>query len=270
MCATVGSSTLIGWKRRSSAASFSRCLRYSSRVVADRLELAAREHRLEDARGVDRALGGPGADERVQLVDEQHDVAARADLLQDLLQALLEVAAVARAGDERAEVERVDLLALEGLRDLAADDVLREALDDRGLADAGLADQHRVVLRPARQHLHDPLDLLLAADHRVELGVTRELGEVPAELVEHHRALTGLLALSARRRLALAGGVAGQELDHGLADAVEVRRASAGPARRRPRPRGSARAGCARSRCSCDRAAAPRGARARGPSWRAA
>ena len=32
--ATVGSSTLMGWKRRSRAASFSRCLRYSSRVVA--------------------------------------------------------------------------------------------------------------------------------------------------------------------------------------------------------------------------------------------
>ena len=189
---------------------------------ADRLELAARQHRLEDARGVDRALGGPGAHERVQLVDEQHDVAARADLLEDLLQALLEVAAITRARDQRAEVERVDLLSLEGLGDLAADDVLREALHDRGLADAGLADQHRVVLGPARQHLHDPLDLLLAADHRVELGVTRELGEVPAELVEHHRALTGLLALPARRRLALAGGVAGQELDHRLADAVEV------------------------------------------------
>ena len=32
--ATVGSSTLTGWKRRSRAASFSRCLRYSSSVVA--------------------------------------------------------------------------------------------------------------------------------------------------------------------------------------------------------------------------------------------
>jgi len=41
----------------------------------------------------------------VQLVDEQDDVAAGADLLQHLLQALLEVTAVAAAGDERAEVE---------------------------------------------------------------------------------------------------------------------------------------------------------------------
>ena len=32
--AMVGSSTFTGWNRRSSAESFSRCLRYSSRVVA--------------------------------------------------------------------------------------------------------------------------------------------------------------------------------------------------------------------------------------------
>ena len=32
--AMVGSSTLTGWNRRSKAESFSRCLRYSSRVVA--------------------------------------------------------------------------------------------------------------------------------------------------------------------------------------------------------------------------------------------
>ena len=116
---------------------------------ADGLELAAGEHRLEDARGVDRAFGRAGTDERVQLVDEEDDVAAGADLLQHLLEALLEVAAVARAGDERAEVERVELLAVERLGHVAADDVGGEALDDRGLADAGLADEHRVVLGAA-------------------------------------------------------------------------------------------------------------------------
>ena len=78
---------------------------------ADGLQLAAGEHRLEDRRGVDGALGGAGTDERVDLVDEQDDVAAGADLLEHLLEALLEVAAVAGAGDEGAEVERVELLA---------------------------------------------------------------------------------------------------------------------------------------------------------------
>ena len=135
----------------------------------DGLELTAGEHRLEDAGRVDRALGGARTDERVQLVDEQDDVAAGLDLLQHLLEALLEVAAVARAGDERAEVERVQLLLVERLGHGALDDVGGETLDDRGLADAGLADEHRVVLGAAGQHLHDPLDLLLAPDHRVEL-----------------------------------------------------------------------------------------------------
>ena len=77
---------------------------------ADGLQLTAGEHRLEDRRRVDGAFGGTGTDERVELVDEQDDVAAGADLLEHLLEALLEVAAVAAAGDERAEVERVELL----------------------------------------------------------------------------------------------------------------------------------------------------------------
>ncbi len=138
---------------------------------ADRLELTACEHRLQDARSVDRAFGCTSTDERVQLVDEQDDVAAGADLLQHLLEALLEVTAVAGTRDQRAEVEGVQLLALKCLGHVAADDVARKTLDDRGLAHPGLTDEHRVVLRAARQHLHDALDLLLAPDDRVELLV---------------------------------------------------------------------------------------------------
>ena len=193
-----------------------------ARRGSDGLQLTAGEHRLEDAGGVDRAFRGAGADQCVQLVDEQDDVAAGLDLLEHLLEALLEVAAIAGAGDERAEVERVDLLALEGLGDLLADDVLRQPFDDGGLADARLADQHRVVLGPARQDLHHALDLFLAADHRVELAVPGQLREVPSELVEHHRSLAAALR-GTGDLLTLAGGVAGEELDHGLADAVEVR-----------------------------------------------
>ena len=151
---------------------------------ADRLQLTAGEHRLEDRRRVDGALGRAGPDERVDLVDEQQDVAAGLDLLEHLLQALLEVAAVAGAGDEGAEVERVQLLVAQRVGHVVVDDHLGEALDDRRLADARLADQHRVVLRAPGQDLHDPLELAGAADDRVELALAGELGEVAAELVE--------------------------------------------------------------------------------------
>ena len=170
-------------------------------------------------RGVDRALGGTGTDEGVDLVDEHDDVAAGADLLEHLLQALLEVTAVAGAGDQRAEVERVELLVLQRLGHLALDDRLGQALDDGGLADAGLADQHRVVLGAAAEHLHQALDLLLAPDDRVELALAGGLGEVAAELVEHQRRRRRGLGRGAGRLLAL---VAVEQLDDLLADLVQV------------------------------------------------
>src|SRR5205807_470044 len=78
---------------------------------------------------------------------------------------------------------------------------LGQSLDHRGLAHPGLADQDGVVLRPPREDLHDPLDLGLAPDHRVELALGRQLGQVAPELVEQ---LRGLLALAGAR--ARAGG----------------------------------------------------------------
>ena len=75
---TVGSPTITGWKRRSSAASFSMYFRYSSSVVAPiGVQLAAREHRLQHVRRVHRPFGRAGADHGVQLVDEQDDLALR-------------------------------------------------------------------------------------------------------------------------------------------------------------------------------------------------
>ena len=53
---------------------------------------------------------------------------------------------------------------------LALDDAPRQAFGDRGLADAGLADQQRVVLAPAAQHLDHALELVLAADQRIDLA----------------------------------------------------------------------------------------------------
>jgi hypothetical protein len=129
-------------------------------------------------RRVHRALGGAGADQRVQLVDEQDDLPfGRGDLLQHGLQALLELAAVLRAGDhERPRSSDMTALVLQALGHVAGDDALGEPLDDGGLADAGLADEHRVVLGAPRQHLHDAADLLVAADHRVELAARAGLG----------------------------------------------------------------------------------------------
>src|SRR5207244_1537937 len=64
------------------------------------------------------------------------------------------------------------------------------------------------------QDLDDALDLLLAADHRVELGLAGQLGEIAGELVEHRR-LRALL----RTRVVLVA----QQRQRLLADLVEPR-----------------------------------------------
>ena len=81
-------------------------------------------------------------------------------------------------GDHGAEVERDDALVLQALGHVAHVDAAGEALDDRGLADAGLADQDGVVLRAAREDLDDAADLLVAADDRVDLAAAGEVRQV--------------------------------------------------------------------------------------------
>src|SRR5262249_33296754 len=151
---------------------------------ADALDLAAGQGRLEDVGGVDGALGAAGADEGVQLVDEQDGVLGPADLVHDRLDALLELAAVLGAGDHHRQVEHDDALVAEQLRDVAVHDELGQALDDGGLADAGLAEQYGVVLGTARQHLNDALDFVGAANDGVEFTLTGQFGQVAAEAAQ--------------------------------------------------------------------------------------
>jgi hypothetical protein len=86
------------------------------------------------------------------------------------------------------------------------DDALGQAFDDGGLAHARLADQHRVVLGAALQDLDRPADLVVAADHRVELALAGPLGEIHAKLLER---LALALGVGAAHVLAAAHGVDG-------------------------------------------------------------
>ena len=100
------------------------------------------------------------------------------DLLEHRLHALLEVAAVLRAREHGGDVERHQLLAGQRGGDISRDDALGQSLGDRGLADAGLADQDGVVLGPAGQDLHHAPDLVVAADHGVQPAPAGPLGEI--------------------------------------------------------------------------------------------
>ncbi len=111
------------------------------------------------------------------------------------------------------------------------DDPLGEPLDDGGLADARLADEDRVVLGAAGEDLDDAADLLVAADHRVELALARELCQVAAVLLEGLVAVLGvrvvhaLVAADVLQRLEerVAGGARALQRLGGRRPAVEKR-----------------------------------------------
>ena len=116
----------------------------------DAMQLAACQGRLQHVGGVHRAIRLAGTHQRVHLVDEQDDLAGRRrDFAQHRFQSLLELAAELGAGDQRPQVERQQPAVLQRLRHVAIDDALGQPLDDGGLADAGLADQHGIVLGAA-------------------------------------------------------------------------------------------------------------------------
>ncbi len=72
---------------------------------AHTVQLTARQSRLEEVGRIHCAIGLARADQRVHLVDEEDDVAAsRFDFVQHRFQALLELAAILRASNERAHI----------------------------------------------------------------------------------------------------------------------------------------------------------------------
>ena len=154
---------------------------------ADGLQLAPGQHGLEDRGGVDGALGGTRTHQGVDLVDEQDDVAAGADLLEHLLQALLEVAPVAAAGHQRAEVERVTRRLPFSLSGTSLDTMFWARPSTMAVLPTPGSPTSTGLFLVRRTGPHTTLDLR-ARPITGSSFPAGELGEVATELVEHERA----------------------------------------------------------------------------------
>ena len=169
---------------------------FVERGGADQAQLAAGQHRLDHVAGVHRRLAGrAGPDDGVQFVDEGDDLSGGVlDVVEHGLEAFLEFAAVLGTGHHRTQVQADDGLVAQALGHVAGDDALRQALHDRGLADARLADQHRVVLGTTGKHLHDAANFVVPPDNRVEFAFTGAGGQVGGVLLQR---LVGSLRVGA-------------------------------------------------------------------------
>jgi len=151
----------------------------------DALHRTRAERGLEQVARVERAARGrTGADQRVDLVDEEHGVRLVLQVLEHTFQTLLEVTTVLGAGQQSAHVERVHDRVGKDLGHFVLRDAPGQAFCDGGLAHTGLTDQQRIVLAPAAKNLDHTLDFEFAPDQRIDLAVAGQLVEVLGELVE--------------------------------------------------------------------------------------
>jgi hypothetical protein len=128
----------------------------------------------------------------MHFVDEQDDLTLRpGGLGQDGLEPLLELSPVFGAGDQGPHVERHQPLVLQAFRHVAIDDAQGQALDDSGLAHPRLADEDRIVLGAARQHLDRAADLLVATDDGIQPPVPRRLSQIPGVALQRLVAFLG-------------------------------------------------------------------------------
>ena len=189
---------------------------FVERGRADRVQVATGERRLEDVAGVHGALGGTRAHDGVELIDEQDDLAlGLLHFLEHGLQAVLELAAVLGAGDQRAHVELDEVAVAQGARHVAGHDTLGDALDDGRLADARLADEHGVVLGATGQDLDGTADLVGTADDRIELAGAGEVADVATVLLQRLK----LRLVLGRRHAVIAAQLLVDLLDALLGDA---------------------------------------------------
>ena len=140
------------------------------------MQLAPGQCGLEHVTGIHGPFRLAGTDHGVQLVDEQNDVAfLLGKLVEHGLQPLFELAAELGTGNQRAHVQGQNTLVFQPFRYLTVENPLRQAFDDGRLTDAGLTDQHRIVLGSPLQHLHRAADFIVPADDRIEFALLRAL-----------------------------------------------------------------------------------------------
>ena len=170
----------------------------------DAVQLAAGQHGFEQVARIHGTVGLACTDDGVQLINEEDDLAlALLHLVQNALQALLELAAVLCTGHQSAHVQAKHGAVFQVFGHIAAHDPFGQTLGDGRLTDARLTDQAGVVLRLTGQDADDVADLLIPPDDGVQLLLA---GQVYQILTVFLQGIVGVLRVVIGHALVAAHG----------------------------------------------------------------
>src|SRR5262245_41187878 len=98
----------------------------------------------------------------MQLIDEHDSVRIIDKLFHDGLQAFFKLPAVFGSGNDQGEIQYEDAFIRKKGRNLAVDDALSQTLNNRRFSDAGIANEHGIVLGATAQNLNHTIDFVVA------------------------------------------------------------------------------------------------------------
>ena len=122
----------------------------------------------------------------MNLVDEENRVLFFRQTIEHLFDPLFEITAVPRPCDEGTKIQSKHARSIEDIRNLAVMNAQRQPFSQCRFPYPGFADEQRVVLAAATEHLDHALDLERAANQRIDLpccGPGHEIGGIGLERI---------------------------------------------------------------------------------------
>ena len=120
----------------------------------------------------------------MKFVNEQQNVPAPGNFLYDVLDPLFKFAAVFGTCDHCRKIQDDKPFPADGIRYQAPADSLCQAFRNGGLANSRFPDQAGIILGPAAQNLHDPVDFPVASDDRIQRSLFSRFCQIAAVLVK--------------------------------------------------------------------------------------
>ncbi len=129
----------------------------------------------------------------MQFIDKKDDLTfLLAEIIEYGLQPLLKLTAEFCAGNQGAHVQRQQSPAANPFGYLSIHNALGQTLSDSGLAYAGLANEHRVVLGAPLQHLNRSADLFIPADNGIQSALLCAFRQINGILLQSLPLLLGI------------------------------------------------------------------------------
>ena len=179
----IGDSRLLNQKRLETAGQcgilFHVLAVFVQRGGANAMQLTTGQCRLNQVGGIHRTFRRTSTNKSMHFVNKQNDFASGIlNFLEHRFQAFLKFTAIFRASDQGTHIKRHQLFVLQAFGDVAIHNAQRQTFGNRGLTDTGFTDQHRVILSPARQHLHRAANFFVATNDRVDLTLLGGLRQI--------------------------------------------------------------------------------------------